>query len=181
MFLDTVDSTNSYLKQLARDGAPSGTAVVAASQTGGRGRMGHSFSSPVGGIYLSYLMHPDTSPEITTHLTMWTAVTVRRVIEDFCGVKADIKYVNDLLYRGKKLCGILVELCEENLVIGIGLNVNANPMPEIACSLAEITGQKLDVPRLTELLVAALDAQSADWPDGGDRQKEYDRDVLKQI
>ena len=124
LIYDALSSTSTLLKSMAREGAEDGTVIISKIQTGGRGRLGKSFFSPEGGLYLSYLMHPKTLPEETAEITMCTGAVVRRVIGEQCGIWADIKYVNDLLYNGKKLCGILAELIEGNLIIGIGINVN---------------------------------------------------------
>ena len=169
--LEEAVSTNTMLKGLAREGAPSGTVLIALRQTGGRGRLGHSFESPAGGIYFSYLMHPKTSPEETAEITMCTAVYVRRMIIDLTGIEPDIKYVNDLLYKGKKLCGILTELIEGNLIIGIGLNVNnsSNGFPDelkdIVVSLSDLCGHELDLNEFAFGLVSAIDKLAASWPE----------------
>ena len=105
---DEIDSTNTRLKQRAVAGAPSGTVLVADAQTAGRGRMGRSFFSPRGsGLYLSVLLRPVAFAD-AGHLTTLTAVAVARALEAV-GVPTEIKWINDLLAGGKKLCGILVE------------------------------------------------------------------------
>ena len=132
--LDTVDSTNNYLKANS-DGAANGTVVIADEQTGGKGRLGRSFSSPAGkGLYLSMLMRPDCSPADTANITAWVAVAARRAVERASGIETDIKWVNDLLLEGRKICGILTEMAVESesghvdyVVVGIGINVNHDP------------------------------------------------------
>lgn len=122
-------STNSDLKQLARQGAPAGTALLARRQTGGRGRMGKTFCSPEGGLYLSLLLRPNSSAVKAASLTAAAAVAVCRVLEKqgVCGPR--IKWVNDIFLRDKKICGILAESAlnpdgtAQWVVVGVGLNL----------------------------------------------------------
>lgn len=166
----TLESSNTLLKSMARDGAGDGTVIIAETQTGGRGRLGRSFCSPSGGLYLSYLMHPETPPAETAEITMCTGVLMRNVIGECCGIWADIKYVNDLLYNGRKLCGILAELVEGNLIIGIGLNVNSRAEdfpPELertVISIADICGREFPLEGLYEAVISALNTLNAAWP-----------------
>ena len=105
---ESVDSTNLYLRRLAETAAD-GTAVIAASQTAGRGRSGRGFLSPEGGLYLSVLLRPDVEPERLPTLTPVAAVAVCRAVGAVCGLSCGIKWPNDVLLGGKKICGILVE------------------------------------------------------------------------
>lgn len=170
-WLSETDSTNNELKR--RADAPHGAVIAARRQTGGRGRRGRSFVSPEGGLYLSALLRPNAAPDELLHLTAMVAVAVRRAIATL-GVQTDIKWVNDLLYDGKKLCGILVEWSGTAAVIGIGINCNATTFPdeiaEKATSLRLITGHEIDIPTLAEALVrelrrmdAALLTERAAW------------------
>ena len=152
-YYDITDSTSSRLKELARKGAPEGSVVIADSQTDGRGRLGRSFESPAGrGVYMSVLLRPDCGASEAVSLTALSACAVCRAIENCCGVIPDIKWVNDLLIDGRKICGIL---CESELgadgkmrfaVIGIGLNVSGGiadfspPLREKAGSLFSQSG-----------------------------------------
>ena len=109
--LETVDSTNNEVKRRALAGAADGLAVVAEQQTGGRGRRGRSFVSPAGqGLYLSVLLRPRCPLEEVSALTAWTAVAVCNAVERVCGVRPGIKWPNDVILDGRKLCGILTEL-----------------------------------------------------------------------
>lgn len=176
--LDTVDSTNRYLKSLANDGAPTGTVVIADGQTKGRGRRGRSFDSPKGkGIYLSYLLRPECTPAESTTLTAWAAVAAASAVSYVCGVEPNIKWVNDLLLDGKKLCGILTELSIESesnmvdyVVVGIGMNVNekAEDFPprlrDIAISLAQVLDREQPRAALCAELIRRMDQLSLDWP-----------------
>ena len=116
---DEVSSTNAVLKDMALKGAPAGTVVVAWKQTQGRGRLGRTFSSPEGGVYLSVLLPLDDQMLITAK----AAVAVRRAIEYTTDINVGIKWVNDLIYKGKKVCGILAEVCKDKIVLGIGVNL----------------------------------------------------------
>lgn len=117
-FFDSVDSTNKRLREMAQSGCENGTVIVAWSQTEGRGRLGRSFCSPHGGIYMSILLPYDE----TMMLTAKAAVAVKRAIYEITGKKCRIKWVNDILLDGKKVCGILAEACEKQVVLGIGIN-----------------------------------------------------------
>lgn len=142
--LGQTDSTNSRLKELAATGAPEGTALFAEEQLGGRGRLGRSWSSQRGmGIWMSILLRPDMAPGQVQSITLAVSVavveTLRAVILEIFGgadpSRAEclagsigIKWPNDILWGGKKICGILTELAAEpeklsHVVIGIGINV----------------------------------------------------------
>ena len=156
--LPEAGSTNLLALELARKGAPDGTAVLADRQTAGRGRRGRSFFSPAGGIYLSVLLRPALSPEERLLLTPMAAVAVCEAVERLCGVSPEVKWVNDLFFRGKKICGILCEGTEDAVVVGIGLNAEA-PEGGFPPELAEIAGAvcpfgELPVPK--ECLAAAI-------------------------
>ena len=119
---DTIDSTNRLLLDMARDGEPCGSAVWAHRQSGGRGRLGRSFCSPEGGIYVSVLVPLNASGSSAITLTAMAGVAVRRTIKQVCGKDCGIKWVNDIIYKGKKVCGILAQACGDKAVIGIGVN-----------------------------------------------------------
>ena len=128
--LKTVDSTNTYLKRLALEGAAHGTLVLAEEQTAGRGRRGNSFFSPGNtGLYMSLLLRPESLDCDTQMMTVRVAVAVCKALESMTSVKPRIKWVNDIYADGRKLCGILSEAVAdlesgsvESIVVGIGLN-----------------------------------------------------------
>ncbi len=179
LYLETVDSTNNYLRILAQDGSPDGTIVVANEQTKGKGRLGRSFSSPKDkGIYMSMLMRPYSIPAQTASITAWTAVAMCNAIEAVSGVRPGIKWVNDLVINSKKICGILTEMSVETesghiqyLIIGIGINANGQirDFPEdirrIAGSLNVETGVAINRAELACQMIKALDQVRCDWPD----------------
>lgn len=170
IWFDEIDSTNTQAKQLAQQGAPHGTVLVADRQTGGRGRMGRSFCSPAGmGIYLSVILRPMCSADQLMHLTCATAVAMCDAVEETTGFRPGVKWINDLLAKGKKLGGILTELSlrpgtsdVEFAIIGIGINCNQaeNGFPaalqDIAISLKTATGKNADRNQLTAAMVQAL-------------------------
>ena len=107
--VDSVESTNTALKQMAADGADEGTVLIAKSQTKGRGRLGRSFVSDDGGLYLSLLLRPKSSAEASLLITVAAAVSVAVAIENICQKNCQIKWVNDIYLNGKKVSGILTE------------------------------------------------------------------------
>lgn len=174
--LDKVDSTNTYLKMLAGQGAGDGYAVLADCQTGGRGRRDRPFQSPSGGLYLSVLMKPDCPPVQAVNLTAWVAVAVCRGLEEACGAKAGIKWTNDIILNGKKLCGILTEMGVEGetgalqyVVAGVGVNVAQKEFPpelrDIAVSL-EMAGYRPDRNKLAACLLKSFDRMYRAFPAG---------------
>ena len=130
---DTLESSNRTAKLLALDGAPHGTLVLTAHQSAGRGRLGRCFESPAGkGVYLSVLLRPALPAVEAQAVTIGAAVAVCRAVQAACGLELGIKWVNDLYYQGKKVCGILTEAGTdlesgrlEWLVVGIGLNLTS--------------------------------------------------------
>ena len=166
---DELDSTNNYLK--TQTAAPDGTAAVADSQTAGRGRMDRSFQSPKGrGIYLSVLLRPPLPPERLLPVTALAGVAVCAAVERVCGVRPGLKWPNDPVLNGKKLCGILTEMSLEaetgrvqSLVLGIGINVGQRPedfspeVREVATSLLQVLGRPVSRPRLAAALLEELD------------------------
>lgn len=166
--LEVVDSTNNYCRQLAQQGAPDGTAVIADSQTAGRGRRGRSFLSPAGmGLYLSILWRPACPARRLLPLTALSAVAVCRAVERLGGASPQIKWPNDLVMRQKKVCGILTEMTleaetglVETAVVGIGVNCRQREkdFPPQIRDVAASLDMALDVPvRRSELAAAMLE------------------------
>lgn len=177
--LDTVDSTNEEVKRRALAGAEAGLVVTAERQTAGKGRRGRSFQSLSGkGLYLSVLLKPAVPLDQVSQLTAWTAVAVCRAIEGICDVKPTIKWPNDILVEGKKLCGILTEMGVEAetgalgyVVVGMGTNVSqtqedfGEELSKIATSL-HICGANVTRLDLARSLIIELDKMNAAFPDG---------------
>lgn len=169
---NTLESTNTLAKELAKAGAPHGTVVIAGRQTGGRGRMGRQFHSPAGqGIYMSVILRPDCRAEQLMHLTCAVAVAMCDAVEKVTHVRPQIKWINDLILNGRKVGGILTELSLDGpmtdfAVVGIGINccqqLEAFPddLREIAGSLSMATGKPVDREALAAAMVDALYALS---------------------
>lgn len=177
--LDSVGSTNDHLRALAQHGAPGGTAVIADQQTLGKGRVGRSFASPGGkGIYMSLLLRPSVPPERSFTLTPCAAVALAGAVEEVIGEEVGVKWVNDLVLRGKKICGILTEMSltpggeTDFIILGAGLNVSTEESdfpPEVratAGSLFTQTGRRFDRAALAAGMVKALDALGEGWLTG---------------
>lgn len=142
-----VSSTNDLAKKMASEGAPEGSVVVAEQQLKGRGRMGRPWASPPGsGLWFSLILRPEIPPYHAPRLIFVIAVAVCRAIRQISGLQAAIKWPNDILFKGKKLCGILTEMSAEidqlnYIVAGIGVNVKSVEYPpelaDTAISLEE--------------------------------------------
>lgn len=136
IFLPEVDSTNNEAKKMAEDGAPHGTLVIAEQQTAGKGRRGRAFSSPKGcGIWMSLIVKDDIEPAKASMLTLVMGLAVARGIEALTELKPQIKWPNDVILNGRKLCGILTEMSMQvdyvnHIVIGCGVNVQNESFPE---------------------------------------------------
>lgn len=150
-FYDTLDSTNLRAKLDAENGAPQGALVVADMQTAGRGRRGRAWSSPAGvNVYFTLILRPEFEPDKASMVTLVMALAVAKGIRETCGAEALIKWPNDIVVNGKKVCGILTEMSLEreyiqHVVIGVGINAGLQEfMPEIAgaatCLQAECGG-----------------------------------------
>ncbi len=161
-----IDSTNRRAIELARDGAPDGTLVVADEQTSGRGRLGRSWSAPPGSsLLISLLLRPALQVRQAPRAIMLCSLAAVEAIAQVCGMDAAVKWPNDLVYAGKKLGGVLTELgvkgeALEYIVVGMGLNVNLDStvltgLVSPATSLATELGRP--VGRLP-LLIAILEA-----------------------
>lgn len=126
--LPETDSTNTRLKEWAREGRIAAPYVLTAdSQTAGRGRLGRRFVSPAGtGLYMSILIAPPANTD-AGKITVLAAVAVCRAIHELTGQQPKIKWVNDLFLRGKKVCGILAERIDEGVIVGIGVNLKTPP------------------------------------------------------
>ena len=129
-YFDEIDSTNIKAKELAEQGYPNGTLVVADQQVSGRGRRGRSWESPSGtGIFMTLMLKPEINPNNASMLTLVAALAVAKAIKEVTGLDAQIKWPNDIVINGKKICGILTEMSAQfdyinHIVIGIGINVH---------------------------------------------------------
>lgn len=135
IYLDSVDSTNNYAKKIAME-ADHGTVVISDQQVAGRGRLGRDWSSPKGqGIWMSLVLKPLIPPTEGAKMTQIAAAAVCIAIRRHTKMEALIKWPNDIVIEGKKVCGILTEMAGElnevsYLIVGIGINVNISEFPE---------------------------------------------------
>ena len=160
----SVDSTNRMARQMAAQGAPSGTCVIADRQTAGRGRRGRSFYSPPGeGLYMSVVLRPRALPEEIMNLTALVAVGACDAVESVCGERPGIKWTNDLVFGTRKLAGILTELSvvaetmeTDYVVVGIGVNCAQSAFPEELREIATSIRMECGTPVDRCVLAAAL-------------------------
>lgn len=153
LYFDSIDSTNNEIKRQAEAGAKEGILAIAECQTAGRGRRGRTWESPAGtGIWMSFLLKPDISPEKAPMITIIAALSCAGAVNEVTGLKAGIKWPNDIVINGKKLTGILTEMsaetdCVNYVVVGIGINANMTEFPEdiraTATSLAIEAGHRV--------------------------------------
>lgn len=142
LYFDTIDSTNIEAQELAEKGYPSGTLVVADKQESGKGRRGRSWVSPSGtGIFMTLMIKPDINPNNASMLTLVAALAVAKAITSVTGEEALIKWPNDIVVNGKKVCGILTEMNAQfdyinHIVVGIGINVHNESFPEEISQMA---------------------------------------------
>jgi BirA family biotin operon repressor/biotin-[acetyl-CoA-carboxylase] ligase len=170
-FHESIASTNERARELAGEGE-SNVAVLADEQTGGRGRLDRSWSSPSGGVWLSLLLEPDIPPADAPAYTLAAAVATARAARE-AGAEATIKWPNDVQIEGAKLAGILTEMEGEAdrvswLVVGIGVNANVDaealPTDRQATSLREAVGY-VDRRTLTQTIIEEF------WDLTGDGQE----------
>ena len=150
----SLDSTNSFAKKLAFEGAEDGTVVVAEEQTGGKGRLERKFFSPFGkGIWFSVILRPKCTPKDAPKFTLLAAVAIAQAMEKF-NLRAEIKWPNDIIHGKKKIVGILTEMSAaieqvNFIVVGMGINVNIASgefpaeLKNIASSLSELKGENI--------------------------------------
>ena len=167
-------STNVQAKALAVNGSEEGSVVVADSQTGGRGRMGRIWVSPSGvNLYFSLILRPAVPSIRVPQLTLLVAVAIHKALSSvMSGTIPQIKWPNDILLNGKKLCGVLCEMQSEPdlthfVVVGIGINVNQSEFPlelqNIATSLFGETGRVFSRPELLASVLNHFEPLYDEW------------------
>lgn len=163
---ERLDSTNTKAKELAKEGAEHGTVVVADMQTAGKGRRGRTWESPAGtNIYMSILLRPELEASQAPMLTLVMAYSIAKVLQKRDHEDVQIKWPNDLVLSGKKICGILTEMelrGQEiaHVVIGVGINANTTTFPEElqdkATSLYLESGKEVNREQLIHEIVNAF-------------------------
>lgn len=181
LYFLSLSSTNKHVRELAEDGWPEGTMVMAEEQTAGRGRAGRSWHSPPGvGLHFSFLLKPRFPVEKVPLLTLMTAVGAAQGLRD-CGHAVDIKWPNDLLLSGRKIGGILAETrirpsVPPEVFVGVGLNVNhreehfPRELRETAGSLLMATGRAADRTAILTSVLLRIDEEYARMKSAGEGQ-----------
>ncbi len=166
---DRLASTNSTLWEAIDGGAAAGTAIVAAQQTAGRGQWGHQWVSPIGGLYLSAFWTPQIPAAQVAQLTLCSAWGMAIALREQ-GLPVRLKWLNDLIYGGRKLGGILTETRVKrgivtHAVVGVGINWG-NPVPETGITVQAICGDRenaANVPTLEKLAAIVLHGLARGW------------------
>jgi BirA family biotin operon repressor/biotin-[acetyl-CoA-carboxylase] ligase len=162
---DSIDSTNLEAMRQAKSGAPEGLCIIAREQTAGRGRLDRSWQSPKdAGLYLSVVLRPRLTMSAWPLITLMTALAVSDALMKASGLRADIKWPNDLCVNERKLCGILAETIDTEdgmaAVVGIGINLKADSLPatvsDLATSVEAATGRMPEGERVIRELVKAI-------------------------
>jgi BirA family transcriptional regulator, biotin operon repressor / biotin---[acetyl-CoA-carboxylase] ligase len=173
--LEEIESTNDEIKKHLKE--DEGLVIVANSQTSGRGRLGRNWHSPKGtGIYFSALINPKIEPELFPPITLAAGLATVLTLQNFSTSPPYLKWPNDILINGKKVSGILCELCENDpfsVIIGIGINVNqeiehfSEPLKKTATSLLLENGTEVDREELIISLITSLDKVYGDFLENG--------------
>ena len=174
--LDVIDSTQSEIERRASAGAPEGTVVTARHQEAGRGRRGHEWwDAPGQSLLCSVLLRPDCPIAAVPQLSLVGGLAVAEALAAATGVRARIRWPNDLLVDGRKVCGILAEAASgagvHHVILGIGINLRQAAFPEAladrATSLRLLTGRDHDTVPLLDAVLAELARRYAAWQGGG--------------
>ena len=165
-FAREIDSTNLWIKRLAKEGAPEGTLALAEFQSAGRGRLGRSWEVPEGtSVMMSILLRPKFEPQYAPTLTLVMGMAVAKAVKKL-GFDVSIKWPNDVVVSHKKICGILTEMGVRDgkidyAVIGVGINVNIREFPEEmadkATSLYLESGKEFDRSQIPGLVMEAFE------------------------
>jgi BirA family biotin operon repressor/biotin-[acetyl-CoA-carboxylase] ligase len=162
-YFPEIGSTMDAARELAKKGAGEGTIVIAEAQSRGRGRLSREWLSPEGGIYFTLILRPRISPAYAPRINLMTGIAVAVTIKELYGLKAELKWPNDVLIEGRKVCGILAEMDAEmdvvNFVnVGIGINVNTSipRFEKTATSLKHALGREISRRELLSALVVEI-------------------------
>ncbi len=175
--IEVIDSTQNVARELALQGTPDSTLVLAYEQTGGRGQYERTWDAKRGGIYFTLILHPEKSVRHTGPLSIRAAKAVCETLQKMFGFKTKIKHPNDVLVweektqKWKKICGILIESSTEAehtqwLLVGIGINVNnalAPSLKETATSVKKVLGREIDPEWILQEVLESFFAQYAQW------------------
>ena len=177
-YFSRIDSTNQYAKRIAEEGAPDGTLIIADEQTAGKGRSGRTWvTPPAEAIAFTLLLRPKLSPDRISMVTLVMGLAVTNAVNSLYDVSAGIKWPNDVVIKGRKLCGILTEMSAEvrqvnYIVIGVGINANLTSFPEeireIATSLKLELGRDINRAELIARVMTEFERLYAEFEAQGD-------------
>lgn len=162
---DSLGSTNTEAASWAMQGAAEGLCIVAEEQTAGRGRLDRRWISPRGdGLYCSFVLRPQLEIRSMPLITLMASLAVHHALRETCDLETDIKWPNDVMANGRKLCGILAEMVDTTIgravILGIGINLAHDSFPDelnnIATSIEAATGRRIDRDELLHALLVAL-------------------------
>jgi BirA family biotin operon repressor/biotin-[acetyl-CoA-carboxylase] ligase len=163
-YFPEIDSTMDAARDLAKKGAEEETIVIAEAQSRGRGRLSREWLSPEGGIYFTLVLRPRISPAYAPRINLMAAVAVAATIRKLFGLKAELKWPNDVLIADKKVCGILAEMDAEmdvvNFVnVGIGINANTSvpQFEKTATSLKDMLGREISRKEFLNTLLTEIE------------------------
>ena len=183
--VNSLASTQDAASKLAAENAPEGTVIQAMVQTGGRGRHGNEWISPMGNLYMSFILRPLCAPDLAGQLSFVMGLALSAAMEPYVTAehKKTLKWPNDILIDGKKCAGILLESdlsaggLVESLVVGVGVNIHAAPEDRIG--LQQVAGEKrLAIHRFRDEVLAHIAGYYEDWKTAG--FETVRRDWLKQ-
>ena len=167
-YFPEIGSTMDAARELAKKGAGEGTIVIAEVQTRGRGRLSREWLSPKGGIYFTLLLRPRISPAYAPRINLMASVAVAATIRKLFGLNAELKWPNDVLIEGKKLCGILAEMDAEmdvvnfvNLGIGINANTSIPQFEKTVTSLKHALGKEISRKKFLSALLVEINRRQA--------------------
>lgn len=167
-YFPEIGSTMDVAIKLARKGAREGTIVIAEAQAHGRGRVSREWLSPKGGIYFTLILRPRISPAYAPRINLMASVAVATTIKKLFGLNAELKWPNDVLIEGRKVCGILAEMDAEmdvvNFVnVGIGINANTSVLQfaKTATSLKDVLGREISRKEFLSVLFREIEQQQA--------------------
>ena len=167
-YFPEIGSTMDAARELARKGAGEGTIVIAEAQAHGRGRLSREWLSPKGGIYFTLILRPSINPAYAPRINLMASVAVAATIRKLFGLKAELKWPNDVLIEGRKVCGILAEMDAEmdvvNFVnVGIGINANTSvpQFEKTATSLKDTLGKEISRKEFLSVLLGEIERRQA--------------------
>ena len=177
-----IGSTQRAAVDLAARGAPEGSTIVARSQTSGGGRLGRTWISPVGGLYMSFVLRPKNLPRPEL-ITLISAVSVVRGVKNATGLEPTIRWPNDVMINRKKLAGVIAQAQSygkelAQIVVGIGVNCNTSlsqleALNGEATSIAEELGRNQDIPDLRDSILDSFSNLYEEWKGGADMAKTW--------